>query len=270
MAAVVDLFVHIPKTAGTTLRRIIDLEYPRGSVLELKGIDRRDRPARLAATGPEIRAITGHVHFGQRLLVPRPLRIFTMLREPVARMISLYYFLERESRMANHNAVKTGALTVLDLARRQNSLQTRFIAGCEPREVAPDEQLLAEAKRNLEHEFVTFGLTERFDESLLLFRQALGWSVRGYARENVTRPKRVHADKAAELREQLAQILVVDCELYRFASELFAGRVAAQPPGFADELAALRRNITVARGAKGLRSVWQKLTGALGGKRSPE
>ena len=45
---------------------------------------------------------------------------------------------------------------------------------------------LAQAKRNLDR-FLVVGLTERFDESFILIRRALGWRLPMYERHNVSK-----------------------------------------------------------------------------------
>lgn len=238
-----DFFVHIPKTAGLTMLGILRHVYPPDSILSLRGVEEAKRPALLAAAPKNIRVVAGHVHSNFARHLPRPCRTFTILREPIDRVLSLYYFIAREKGMGNHDAVVRGELTIEEMARRHGAMQARYVAGYEPAAVVSDDQLLREARTALAEKMATFGLTERFDESLLLFNAALGWNVRGYHRENVTRKRPQPAAIDPANLEIVRQHCAVDCEFYEFARALFERRLAEQSPDFAERLAALRRGI---------------------------
>lgn len=264
MDATVDFFVHIPKTAGTTLLHIIEEQYSAAATLSSRGVALSGRRALLEAMPDHIRVVAGHFHFGMRRFFPRPCRAFTMLRDPVDRLLSAYYFIARSAEKPNHQALRRGELTMEKLARRQGAVQARFIAGYGPMEEVAPEVLLREAKENLASNMAAFGLTEHFDASLLLFNEALGWQVNGYVRENVTRDRpALQAREPGEL-EMIRNHCAVDVELYGFAKELFGQRLAAQPPGFEERLAALRANVKVRERLGRVRTGWNFLRRKLG------
>lgn len=239
----VDFFVHIPKTAGLTMLGILRDAYPPDSILSLRGVEESKRPALLAAAPKRIRVVAGHVHSNYTRHLPGRCRIFTMLREPIDRVLSLYYFVAREKGMGSHDAVVRGEMTIVEMARRNGSMQARYVAGYDPTAAVSDDQLLGEAKTVLAEKMAAFGLTERFDESLLLFNAALGWNVRGYRRENVTRKRpQQTAVKPGDL-EAVRTHSAIDREFYEFARALFERRIAEQPPDFTERLAALRKGI---------------------------
>jgi len=259
----VDFFIHVPKTAGTTMLRIIEDRYPPGSVESLYLAPPEEAAARIAKIGPQTRIVAGHVDYGYSKHFAGPFRAFAMLREPVDRAISLFYFVKREPSHPSHQAVVDGKITIEEMSREQGGMQARFIAGYSPTEAVDDATLLAQAKVHLVEKFAVFGLTERFDETLLLLTKALGWTLRGYARQNVTkkRPSKDATDPAllAAIREASA----VDVVLYEFAHELFEKQIDAQPPEFADELSVLRRDAMVVDGVsrvrEGIGSIARKL-----------
>ena len=263
MSEPIDFFIHVPKTAGTTMLRIIEDRYPPGSVESLYLAPPEEAAARIARMGPQTRIVAGHVDYGYSRNFPGPFRAFAMLREPVDRAISLFYFVKSEPSHPSHQEVVDGAITIEAMSREQGGMQARFIAGYSPTEPVAPDVLLAKAKENLAQKLAVFGLTERFDETLLLLTQALGWKMRGYARKNVTkkRPSKEATDPArlAVIRGHSA----VDIALYEFARELFEKRLAAQPPEFANELAALRRDAKIVDGVsrvrEGIGSIARKL-----------
>lgn len=87
------VFLHIMKTAGTSLRTRLE-ELLAGE--RIWRHEERGRPG--DATVEELapyRCIMGHFNFADAWHVPGPKRIFTVLREPRARLLSLYHFLAR-------------------------------------------------------------------------------------------------------------------------------------------------------------------------------
>ena len=146
------IFLHIPKTAGTTLNRIIEWQY---SPLAIFTMD----PYRIRATAerlkrlPEgrrrrLRVVRGHLFYGIHEFLPQGATYITMLHEPLARTLSAYYFILRRPLNPLHRRVKKEGLGVEDCLRlfpERHNLQCRLISGL--RNVATnDERLLDVAK----------------------------------------------------------------------------------------------------------------------------
>ena len=106
------LFVHIPKTAGTTVRQVLSMNEPGprsraiGNVFKggggiSKSVVSNVRSGRVADFA-RVRLVRGHVPFGlaeyleRTLPEDREVQSFTFLREPVDRMLS-HFFAIRES-----------------------------------------------------------------------------------------------------------------------------------------------------------------------------
>lgn len=260
-----DFFIHISKTAGTTMQSIMDRQYHVRRIMRVHRVPADELPGRLKHMSPQIALVAGgHLHFAYSSYFPRPFRAFTILREPVKRAISLYDYVAREKRHRMHEAFLAGKISMEFIARAQGSGQARLIAGYGTEDAVDDDVLLARAKDTLEHKITVFGLTECFDETLLLFTRVLGWTTCGYARKNVTRrrPNQQPADpaKIALIREHSA----VDIALYEFARDLFEKRIAAEPPEFVDQLAALRRSNEAARRFQVARAGWGLICRSLG------
>ena len=193
------------------------------------------------------RLILGHTVFGLHESVPRPATYITMLREPSRLVLSQYGFVRRTPGHRHHDDANRMSLEQYlrsGVAQEMNNSQTRAIAGAVeiPYGENPPE-LLEQAKRNIEQWFSVVGLTERFDESLILLRQSFGWSRIQYVRANVASHKEQPSASAMALIEQLNAL---DIELYRWASERFGAAIAASP-GFAAELARFNRRQSLYR-----------------------
>ena len=85
------IFLHVPKTAGSTLRPIIDRHYAAGVICKL---DVLPRDLEIFLNLPEqprskIRVLEGHLQFGLHEHLSVPVDYVTMLRDPVDRIISM-------------------------------------------------------------------------------------------------------------------------------------------------------------------------------------
>src|SRR6059058_5429994 len=130
------IFLHIPKTAGTTLNRIIEWQYSPFEIFTMDPYRIRATPERLKRL-PErrrrrLRMVRGHMLYGIHEFLPQGATYFTMLRDPVARALSTYYFILRRPLNPLHRKVKGGGLTIEDCIQQfpeRHNLQCRFIAG---------------------------------------------------------------------------------------------------------------------------------------------
>jgi hypothetical protein len=240
------VFVHIPKTGGVTLKRALKWKYPSRTLYEetltkpLEAFGRVSPSERANA-----RVVMGHVHYGVHEYVPQECEYITVLREPVARVASLYTYVLGHPKHALHADLVHSDSPLEDFLRIDPSVdnhQTRMLSGrgggeLTSRSVEPlGPDALEEAKRNLER-FLVVGLTERFDETFILIRRALGWRLPYYLTGNVTaRPKPVTPDALAHIRERNR----LDLELYEFADQRLSAAVAEQGPSFARELRAFK------------------------------
>jgi hypothetical protein len=281
------IFLHVGKTAGTTLRRILRRQFPRSQVLVLMPgrtpelldppVARDGRPQRPSAPRERTleafarlpqeqrarpRLIMGHTVFGLHAHVPRPSTYVTMLRDPMRLVPSQYAYIMRTPQHRLHETLVSRGMSLADYVTSGVSLytdnsQTRALSG--DREAAfgeCDESMLARAVENLERHFSVVGVTERFDESLLLLRHAFGWSRLHYTAANVTGRS---GGAASALDAHTARLVerhnLLDLELYRIARERLDAAVAAVP-WFEGELERFRRR-------NGIYRPWIAITQAL-------
>ena len=237
------IFLHIPKTAGTTLNRIIEWQY---SGLSIYTMD----PYRIRATAerfkrlPEqrrcrLRVVRGHMFYGIHEFLPQGATYITMLRDPVTRFLSSYYFILRRPLHPMHRKLKNERLGVEEFIRltphRQN-LQCRFIAGFENGEIC-DEQVLDIAKENLTRSFSVIGLCERFEESLMLMAITFEWEVPFYENRKVSKIRPVVEPRLVDLIKEHNRL---DVELYEFGKKLFEESLRKKEDAVRKGLATLR------------------------------
>lgn len=248
----IAFFLHIPRTAGTTLNTVLRANYAPEEIIEV--YDKADYE-RHAAHSPDelqrIRLIQGHLLL-QNYDPPRmygvPVKVFTFLREPLARLISEYAFLRawKDNHLyayLNGNDISFRQYMLgetKELRYRGRNFMTRCVAGLDTGGKPYPVRAVARAKRNLEHVFGFTGIQERFTESLLLLGDFLGITNLLHERRNALKEK-AKPDIATEDLELARELNQGDLELYAFASDLLAERIAAQGPAFATRVATFSR-----------------------------
>src|SRR5579859_1497066 len=90
------IFQHIPKTAGVSVRALMSSNFHVDEILHVPDVHWRDRLfAKLAIS--KYRFIHGHLHYEFFAALAGSVRLITFLRDPVERIISLYFFLKGQS-----------------------------------------------------------------------------------------------------------------------------------------------------------------------------
>ncbi len=239
-------FMHIPKTAGTTLRQIIQQQYGEehifsayigvGAATLSAHIDRLklrlnqesnqlDSPLK-----PEVKLILGHVGFGLHEILGRELKYMTFLRHPVDRVISWYYHQQRVKDAKYHQ--ESQYLSLRELITNLQPIptdnhQTRYLSGDWLQQQLGqagvsygecDRSLFNQAKENLRQYFSVVGIQEDFDGSLALCRKVLQWQRVDYIPENIGK------DKVRLVQSEIdfvAKCNPWDLELYEYAKTLF-------------------------------------------------
>ncbi len=252
------IYLHIPKAAGTTLHRIIKRQYPPDAVFEVDpGAPdaKEDSIHALKALSDShrsrIRFLTGHVPFGVHQWVAEPALYVTLLRDPVERAISDYYYIRNTPQHPFHQQMMVENLSLEDTVRvdveaNGNNLQTRWVSGyaaadhsLPPYDPLP-EDALQRAKQNVENWFAIAGVVERFDETLLLMKRHFGWRNVYYTKANVTRGRPAAAALPAATVAFIREHNALDMELWAFCARRLEEQVRALGASFQLELLAFR------------------------------
>jgi hypothetical protein len=182
--------------------------------------------------------------FGIHRFVPGPSTYITVLRNPVALAISQYRYVLRTPGHRLHDLVTSQAMSLEEYIRSGVSLevdnsQTRVISGDVS---APfggcSEAMLETAKRNIDERFSVVGLTERFDESLVLMGRTFGWKRLSYVPVKVA--PRARDPVSDEVRRLLETQNRFDMALHRFAADRFEEAIEGIP-GFEDDVRRFQR-----------------------------
>lgn len=245
----VVLFLHIPKAAGTTLRYIIQYQCSPGAIYELYGpsathAQRVDEFRKLSQTQKaKFKIVNSHLGFGLHEFLPCPSTYITFLRNPVDRVVSMYYYYRRTRSSTFENVTLEDFIETYGGAKDN---MTKYLSGeklriqlTDPSNEANFEcssETLELAKRNLRNHFSVVGLSERFDESLILLRKILGWKIPLYDKNNVTRNRPSTKDISKGTLRLIERSNEFDFQLYEYAKEVFQALVDQQGSTFNREV----------------------------------
>lgn len=228
------VFLHIPKTAGISLRDVILARMegrPRFRILNPID-DARKLRALPAAQRAALGLVEGHLYYGIHEVLPRPCVYMTMLRDPVERVLSYYSFVREWEPHHLHRRVNDEGLSLarcfeMGLTVEMDNFMVRALTSLRNIHVpfgGVTREMLGEARAHLES-IAALGITEEFGASLAYFGRLLGWPPVPEPRSNTT-AKRLKRDELSPgelgvIREHNA----LDIELYAYARRLFRARL---------------------------------------------
>lgn len=230
------MFLHIPKAGGMTLHSVIEKNMPlnqiytiegnsvKESIEKFKGLSQQDRN--------KYRCVKGHMGFGLHQYFHDQVQYITILRDPVERIISFYYFIHQTPRHYLYKKVVSGKMGFKEfvnsgLTPELYNLQTRMLAGEDGLTIplktkrTLDAGDLARAKRNIENHFSAVGVLESYDRFLRLLRSVLGWDDISYTKKNITKERPVQPEIPQEIIKIIMQNNAIDIDLYKFVKQKF-------------------------------------------------
>jgi Galactose-3-O-sulfotransferase len=217
------IFVHMFKSGGNTLNRIMDWEYNPLRIFSVNGRYCRWSYRKLIECRPwmlsQMQVFRGHMPFGLHKFLPQPWTYITLQRDPVERTVSGYFARMNRVYHREHWKAKGMSFEKYLATLALNNSQTKMIAGLgEPDDFLRGEctaDTLSVAKDNLRKYFTLVGITERFDETLALAKIRLGWKVAHYSYFNATRGR--PGIVTSSIRAMVEEYNAFDVELYRYA-----------------------------------------------------
>lgn len=221
--------IHLPKTAGTALREAIDRTPICQDTVYLyddaPGIPRSQLIAEYPKRHAKKRLIYGHFRFGLHAELAIQAQYLTVLRQPLARALSIFRHHNRHPHSRWHSVARTEGIVGLFALPRGHFTMTRFLAtDRDAPETAPDSyysvaDLLALAKENLATSFAHVGMTEDLPRDLPRLSQLLGHDL-AIEHQNVDPRPLQEAELSEQERDTIQEAFGVDFELYEYAREL--------------------------------------------------
>lgn len=253
------VFQHTPKTSGTSMQEVVKANYPHAMVEDVRhgrldqGATRHFWSDRLDSLGPDGRAdlvcVAGHAVSYVLELLDRPTRAITMLRDPVDRAISRWYFMgdKREDAPDLEEFVfpyfldrfrERGYVAPWFNPQSRALLQGHYdLSDFEPTFGPPADADLWRERLWTTLERYVVGVQEAFQQSVELFAQEFGWS-------ELTIPmKKVnwHRPRAVALTRDEVDLIRAASWLDVEAHERYARALGVDPVDAGDPPDGLRR-----------------------------
>jgi hypothetical protein len=236
------IFFHLPKTGGTTLHAILWRQYRSENIFRTNPEEHweslrvfRELPDQQKA---KYRLITGHMRFGIHEDIKNPSFYITFLREPIKRIVSYYHYILSYRNHYLHQEITSKKMSLIDvlesgIAREFENSQTRRIAGYvrTPYGCPPDD-MLDLAIDHVEKYFPVVGLTEQFDESLILMSHFCRWKLPYYTKLNTGKIKPAKENVSDETLDTIRKFNELDIQLYEYASQRLQQQILDFGSGF--------------------------------------
>ncbi len=219
------IYLHIPKCAGTSMMGVLRRNYGKGFFRCPVGGGWR----KLGGLLPEekrgnVQCLTGHIPWGMhKYFENRAVKYVTMLRHPVERVVSLFWFIKTFKAHPYCKAAREMGLyrfCQADLFSDTDNGMTRWISGRDDVGVLPISSKvegldLALAKGHIDGMLV--GFVNQFAASIDGFADELGWHDRTFSHKMKTKKKPNLKHIPYTTRQMIAERNHFDMELYEYA-----------------------------------------------------
>jgi tetratricopeptide (TPR) repeat protein len=249
------IFTHIFKAGGTTLRHVLANQYGEDAVYEINYDYNNPHPhSRFEYRNltmrqrSRIKVVTGHMPYSEGLhyCLTEPYVYITLLRDPIERTISEFYFIHRNTDTDLRRKIVRECPELKDFLESgysQRNYNIRYFASCEvdcSLKIQP-EWILSSAKHNLREHYNAVGVTERYDEFVILLRRLMKWeNYPFYTKQNITpgRPKREEIDP--HVLRMIEDYNRQDLEFYNYAISIFEDQISNHGESFLEEINTFR------------------------------
>ena len=218
------VFLHIPKTAGTSLSHLLRQKFKADSITQIYKPSDCVRPLadHAAAIDDSIKCLSGHIDYGIHAYLSRDCAYLSMVRDPVSRVLSHYNFTKSKDaethplREAVEFAQNHSVVEYLERFPAISFEQIRVLSGVK----SFDRIALDVAKDNVSSGKIIVGLTEDFFQSTeMLFNEiGLGYPRFSLKRKNTTassNKNNQHTFPDKSTLDAIEEICALDIELYQ-------------------------------------------------------
>jgi len=229
-------FLHIPKTAGTNIDNLVKVlaqngnfsfmefydECLAGNIISItqdctSGLQNLKRQLGETdwAVNPDVKVVLGHMPLPEGHYKNTSISFFSLVRDPVDRLISLTNFLYQR------NFLQVDQLEDYMLRQEADNLQTRMLAGESYMSGKCREKTLAKAIENIQNMFAFAAPIEDVEVVMAIIASHFGVPQIAYAKMQVTGIKIV-PDDHKQLVEKLSKRNAYDIRLVAFVRDYWA------------------------------------------------
>ena len=243
-----DLFIHlhIPKTGGTTLRDIIQRQYRSEKILMIPKLEESENILKEVSNSQinQLKLIQGHLKYGIHNHFYRRAKYFAIIRDPINRVLSTYYYVLSQKNNPQNLSTSNNQMTIYDFVQSGVNPflingQTQLISGKTgniDNPIIESEELFSLAKENIENDFLFLGITEMFDETILILKNMLGWHMPYYSIANRTKKKPNYDAVNPTIISFIKEHNQLDIKLYNITKTSLLNRIAEENDIFQNKI----------------------------------
>ena len=226
------IFLHMPKAGGTTLRQLFYDQYNHLKPGQVYTINRTKETYKFINLSErekkKIEILIGHMPFGLHEELSSGFKYVTFLRNPLERVLSAYSYNREKHYSDVYDLINDEKLSLKSYLDKNiepwlNNAMTKHLYGCTQEEFMQEctEEMFQKAIENLNEHFSFVGITEMFDESLVLLKDILAWDTPRYEKLNQTGKKTCLSDLSEETINRINELNKYDIRLYQIALKQF-------------------------------------------------
>ena len=233
-----QVFIHVPKTAGSSFRAVIERNVPPERRVNLDSAFGTTLAQALWSARNQLPTATivyGHVERRVHDMTDRDCAYFTILRDPVERVLSLYRFIKYDFPVHPMHAV----LNAPDMTLQRwiegrpamtCNVMTKMLSG-QASEYEPDTPAMLPFAIKALHGLSAMGIQERYNESVDLISATFGWTpvYEAVNRSSIDREGLFEREDVSDTTlDMIREANALDIALYAEAVVLFDRRVSAR------------------------------------------
>lgn len=216
------LFLHIPKTAGTSVHNVLHRHFKKHEQIETNVFINHNVLSDLPKERlNSLKLVRGHFPFGeQEVFGDVKFEYTTMLREPIDRCVSHYYFnLAEQDKKAKPGGRRIN-VSLKELCETGDFLfvdntQVRFLSGNTKVPIGSvTREMMELAWENLNKHFPVVGIQEQFDAFILMMCDRYELRLPYYRKQRVNKGRKAVMELDEETRRAVAARNLLDIELY--------------------------------------------------------
>ncbi len=239
------VFTHFPKTGGTTLHKILVENFPHRKVFDFDYTPKYETFLEMSyEKRDKFDYIRGHIPPCIHDFISRHCRYIILLREPLERVISDYYFILTNPINPMYEKYNIEKVTLeehleIQIKYSGNTAIMKFLLypnlnffsdiprikrwrGFYPYSM---NEMIEESKRKLHEDFFQVGILERFGDFVFLLSRKLGWEVPYYRIKNRNHGRPETADALDTINTNLLsrfyEAYSPEYEIYEYARSIF-------------------------------------------------